>query len=43
LARSSVTFGDPGREASVRRRKPLGELSFECRDFLAKLEEAEVE
>jgi hypothetical protein len=43
LAPASVTFGDPGREASARRRQPLGELRVECADFLTKLEEAKVE
>ena len=43
LTRPSITVGDPGCEASARRSKPLGELSIECRDFLAKLKEAKVE
>jgi len=43
LARPPVPFGDPGREAPARRRKPLGELRVKRGDLLVKLEEAKVE
>ena len=43
FAGEPVAFGDPGREASARRREPGGELSVERGDLAAKLEDAKVE
>jgi hypothetical protein len=41
--RGPVALGEPGGEASAGRCEPNGELRIEDGDFLAKLEEAEVE